>query len=95
MTDDELGENSIVHIAAGSETTATRLSGTLFYLLKEPTVHERPREEIRSDFKTEGEITIQTVSGLEYLLAVLKRMLTHLSTRPYWFTTQCAKGLAT
>ncbi|KAF3395109.1 Isotrichodermin C-15 hydroxylase, partial [Talaromyces pinophilus] len=75
MTLDEIGENSNVIIVAGSETTATLLSGTTFWLLKNPKVYRKLVDEIRSSFTTEEDINFTNVSQLRYLLAVLKEGL--------------------
>lgn len=58
---------TIVHsIIAGSETTATILSGTVFLLLKNPAVLEKLKNEIRSAFKSDEEITFSSVDHLPY-----------------------------
>lgn len=75
LTPDEIGENANILIVAGSETTATLLSGVTFWLLKNPSVYETLVAEIRSTFKHEDEITLEAVSGLPYLLSCLKEAL--------------------
>lgn len=71
MTIEEIIENSSTLIVAGSETTATLLSGTTFYLLSNPQAYDKLVKEVRSTFETEDEITLQSVNHLEYMLAVL------------------------
>lgn len=71
MTADEIGENSNVLIVAGSETTASLLSGVTYYLLKNPEKHKLLVSEIRSTFEKESDITFTTVTNLKYLLACL------------------------
>lgn len=60
---------------AGSETTASLLSGVIYYLLKNPSVLEKLVKEIRSAFPTEEAITIASVSSLKYESAVLQEGL--------------------
>ncbi|KAK3075007.1 hypothetical protein LTS18_014122, partial [Coniosporium uncinatum] len=62
-------------LIAGSETTATMLSGTTYLLLTNPDKMQKLKDEIRGKFKSEDEITIDEVSRLPYLLAVLNEGL--------------------
>lgn len=71
MTVQEMYSNSNVLIIAGSETTATQLSGCTYYLLTNPRVLRKLQEEVRGAFETEDEITIAGVGQLKYMLAVL------------------------
>ncbi|KAK6381925.1 hypothetical protein LTS17_003810 [Exophiala oligosperma] len=75
MTLNEMGENANILIVAGSETTATLLSGTTFWLLKNPGSYKKLKDEVRSAFQDEKEINLQEVSRLPYLLACLKEGL--------------------
>ena len=75
MTPDEIGENANVLIIAGSETTATLLSGTTFWLLKNPRILYTLIQEIRSTFVSEDDINMISVNNLKYLLAVLNEGL--------------------
>ncbi|KAF4498270.1 Isotrichodermin C-15 hydroxylase [Fusarium agapanthi] len=70
MSQLEIIENSGVMIIAGSETTATLLSGTTYFLLKNPDKLEKLTNEIRSAFSSEEEITVAKVDQLKYMLAV-------------------------
>lgn len=70
MSTDEIIENSGTLITAGSETTATQLSGTTFHLLTNRDKYDKLVEEIRSTFASEDEITISSVNRLQYMLAV-------------------------
>ncbi|KAJ5207061.1 Cytochrome P450 E-class group I [Penicillium cf. griseofulvum] len=62
-------------IIAGSETTATVLSGVTYLLLRNPRVLKKLQDEIRSTFTTEKEITLESCNKLEYCLAVLTEAL--------------------
>jgi cytochrome P450 len=67
----ELLGNSAILIIAGSETTATVLSGVTFLLLKNPTVMAKVVHEVRSTFANEDEINIAAMGNLRYMLACL------------------------
>ncbi|KAL1966235.1 hypothetical protein VTN77DRAFT_4787 [Rasamsonia byssochlamydoides] len=75
MTPEEIDTLSSGLIIAGSETTATLLSGATFLLLKHPTVLETLTREIRSSFRSEQDINFQSLSHLPYLHAVLEESL--------------------
>lgn len=60
---------------AGSETSATMLSGTTFYLLKTPHTLKRLNEEVRGAFECYSEITAKSTETLEYLNAVIEEGL--------------------
>jgi len=70
MTTAEVEANAYVLIIAGSETTATLLTGAVFYLLLNPAALARLVKEIRSSFSAEADITDAAVSKLPYLSAV-------------------------
>ena len=71
----ELYENALALVVAGSETTATLLSGVTYYLCKHPQVLEKVQNEVRTAFKQDNEITPTTVNSLEYMIAVLSETL--------------------
>lgn len=75
MTHEELVVNSRALIVAGSETTATALSGLTFHLTREPEVYRRLAAEIRASFASEGEIDMRTTEALPYLHACLEEAL--------------------
>ena len=75
MNPDEIGENANILILAGSETTATLLSGTTFWLLKNPSIYKKLVQEIRTMFAKEEDMTSITIAGAKYLLAVLSEGL--------------------
>ncbi|KAM0539816.1 hypothetical protein ACHAO7_011808 [Fusarium culmorum] len=67
--------NSSLLIVAGSETTATLLSGVTYQLLTNPEAYKKLVTEIRSAFATEEDITATAVDQQTYLLAVLSEGL--------------------
>lgn len=72
---EKLQANAGALIIAGSETTATLLSGVTYLLLKNPAALEKLTEEVRSTFKSEDEISINSVGHLKYMLACLDEAL--------------------
>ncbi|KAJ4235446.1 hypothetical protein NW757_013557 [Fusarium falciforme] len=69
MTRSEIAENAKILIIAGSETTATLLSGVTFQLLTNQDKYESLVKEIRTSFTSEQEITIARVNQLRYMIA--------------------------
>lgn len=71
----EIVPNSRILLTAGSETTATLLSGATYYLLQNPDFLRRVQLELRTVFKKEEEITLRSVSTpslLPYLEATIQ-----------------------
>ncbi|KAK1753540.1 putative sterigmatocystin biosynthesis P450 monooxygenase stcF [Echria macrotheca] len=71
MTSNELTANAQLLIMAGSETSATLLATTCYFLMKNPPIQAKLQQEIRSAFARESDITFASVSKLPYTLAVL------------------------
>ncbi|KAJ5824290.1 hypothetical protein N7447_006630 [Penicillium robsamsonii] len=71
----EMISNGSTLIIAGSETTATLLSGVTYLLLRNPRVLAKLQDEIRLAFTTEKEISFDSCNKLEYCLAVLTETL--------------------
>ncbi|KAL5356419.1 cytochrome P450 [Aspergillus floccosus] len=72
LSDRELEENASILIIAGSETTATLLSGVTYWLLRSPEALAKVTDEVRSAFPTEASINLQEVgTRLPYMLACL------------------------
>lgn len=84
--------NAQTILAAGSETTATLLSGVTFLLLKNPSVHARLIQEIRGRFNSAGEITFAAVEKLEYTIAVLQEALRYYPPVPTGFPRVAPRG---
>jgi len=70
LTVDEIEANASMLIFAGSETTASILTGTTYYLLRHPAVLAKLVQEIRSTFTSEDQMNWSAVSQLRYLVAV-------------------------
>lgn len=71
----ELRETCAAITLAGSETTASSLCGTIYYLLKNPDVLEKLVKEVRTTFSTEEEINMANTYKLKYELAVIEESL--------------------
>jgi cytochrome P450 len=67
----ELARTSIVLLLAGAETTATTLSGAMFYLLKNPAVLESLTQEIRTTFHSDEEVNIIKASSIVLVFLLL------------------------
>ncbi|KAF2760253.1 cytochrome P450 [Pseudovirgaria hyperparasitica] len=72
---EQLAENANTLVIAGSETTATLLSGATFHILTNPDVLAKLTAEVRSTFASDDEIDIISVGGLKYMLACLDEAL--------------------
>jgi cytochrome P450 len=75
MTAKEIESNASVLIIAGSETTATFLSGITFNLLCTPWVLKTLTDLVRTTFLTESDINIASIQQLEYFTACLEEGL--------------------
>lgn len=60
---------------AGGETVATFLAATTFYLLRDDSVYQKLKAEIRGQFTTYKEINCATAQNLPYLQAVISEGL--------------------
>jgi cytochrome P450 len=74
ITDWEMAAHSNALIVAGSETTATILSGMTYWLCRTPDVYAKLKHEIRSKFRSADEIT-STTATLPYMTAVINETL--------------------
>lgn len=75
MTREELDANASTFILAGSETTASMLSGCTYYLLRNPKIYRRLAEEIRGSFNEALDIQVSSISKLPYLNAVISESM--------------------
>ncbi|KAI0120439.1 cytochrome P450 [Hypoxylon sp. NC0597] len=75
LTDGEIIMNASLLILAGSETTATLLSGAIFLLGSHRDVLEKLTQEVRTAFTSEDQITLTSVNNLSYMLACLNESL--------------------
>lgn len=75
LTRDEMHANSQVLMTAGTETTATLLSGVTYFLCRHPANMARLCKEIRSAFSSSDDMSLATLPKLEYLHACLEEAL--------------------
>jgi cytochrome P450 len=71
ITDWEMAAHSNALIVAGSETSATTLSGLHYYLLNNPEVYAKLKAEIRGRYKSVEEIDARSAGALPYLTACI------------------------
>ncbi len=75
LTMGEHESNASLFMIAGTETTATALSGTTYHLLKNPDTMQKLVEEIRATFSDFDDVTLEDLARLKYLQAVLQEGL--------------------
>ena len=90
----EIQSSFALIIAAGSETTATTLCGTINYLIRPEyrPVLQKLIDEIRNTYKSEADITIDSTVGLPYLIATLNEGLRLCNPVPGGLYRQTPKG---
>ncbi|GME64425.1 Cytochrome p450 [Neofusicoccum parvum] len=72
---EDMKANAGLFMIAGSETTATFLSGFLYNMLMNPSKMEKLVAEVRGSFRSEDELTIENVRALKYLAACFDESL--------------------
>lgn len=92
LTTTEIYSNFGVLLTAGSETSATLLSGLTYLLGKNPEVHQKLKDEVRGRFKNFGDINCKEVNDLPYLLAVLQEALRYFPPVPTGFERRVGPG---
>ncbi|KAH8880867.1 cytochrome P450 [Thozetella sp. PMI_491] len=92
LTKEHIRSNAGLLVIAGSETTATLLSGVTYLLLKNPEALKKLTEEVRSTFKSEEEITLLSVGRLSYMLACLDEGLRSYPPVAIGFPRQVPEG---
>ncbi|PWY72575.1 cytochrome P450 [Aspergillus eucalypticola CBS 122712] len=71
----EMYANSQVFMVAGTETTATALSGLFYQLLQNPDKLEKLLNEIRENFQKDSDIEMRALEQMKYLNACLEEAL--------------------
>ncbi|KAI4945617.1 hypothetical protein J4E91_007960 [Alternaria rosae] len=72
LTRGEMDANSALFMIAGTETTATLVSGMTYLLLRNPDCMEKLNSEIRSAFDSDADMTMERLAALPYLAACIK-----------------------
>jgi cytochrome P450 len=75
LTREEMYVNAGLFMVAGTETTATLLSGLTYLLLTHCQTMDKLVEEVRSAFASSEDITMGVLAGLPYLNACIKEAL--------------------
>ncbi|KAH8776279.1 cytochrome P450 [Diaporthe sp. PMI_573] len=91
LTVDQMHANADLFMLAGTETTATLLSGLTYYLLKNPEKMKKLVDEIRSSFKSEDELTVDSLPKLKYMAACFEegfRCYPPVPTEPFRVTPE-------
>lgn len=95
LTPTEIANNAVVLVTAGSETTASLLSGVTYCLLQNPEVLQKLKNEVRNRWQEYDDITLDEVNKAPYLLAVLQEGLRYFPPVPTGFERRVGKGGAT
>ena len=82
MSKAEMEANGEILMVAGSETTASLLSGATYYLCTNPRTLEKVTAEVREAFDSDRDINMSSASKLTYLLAVLNESLRMYTPAP-------------
>ncbi|KAJ4375373.1 hypothetical protein N0V83_002459 [Neocucurbitaria cava] len=81
----EMDSNAVLFLVAGSETTATILTGATYLLLKHPAAYANLVHEIRTTFSSHAAITMEAVNKLDYMIACLQEGLRYYPPVPTGF----------
>ncbi|KAF9873045.1 cytochrome p450 [Colletotrichum karsti] len=92
MSKPEIEETADTLIIAGSETTASVLSGVTYFLTMHPEAMAKLAEEVRTSFSSEKEIDILSVQKLKYMLAVLDESMRVYPVVPFGLTRVIKPG---
>ncbi|ETN43942.1 uncharacterized protein HMPREF1541_11073 [Cyphellophora europaea CBS 101466] len=95
LSRDEQHSNASLFMIAGTETTATLLSGSLYYLSKNPEQMARIKTELRDSFQTLDGFGLESLAQCRYMEAVLKETLRLYPPVPVGTQRQVPKGGAT
>lgn len=74
---EEIEEKANVLFIAGSETSATTLSGLIFYLSRFPDTQRNLIKEIKSSYSSAKDITQRNTAELQYLHACVEELLVY------------------
>lgn len=92
MSVDEIRATSGLLIIAGSETTATALSGVCYHLAQNPACYAQAAREVRTTYKTEEDISLLTVKATPYLQACIEEGMRLFPAVPSAFHRVVPKG---
>ena len=96
LTDEEVTANCGFLIIAGSEATATAMSGITYHLLKNPSALKAMTKEIRNAFSDEAEIDfVNTAACLPYTMACISEGMRIYPPGPSIPPRRTSKGVMT
>ncbi|GAB1312601.1 Averantin oxidoreductase [Madurella fahalii] len=75
LTPEKMHSNAVIFMLAGTETTATLLSGLTYYLLRNPDKMRKLVQEIRGAIPCEDDFTLENLQRLKYLGACIEEGL--------------------
>lgn len=75
LTSQEMRDNASMFTLAGSETSATAMTGTTAFILNNPRVQKLLVKEVRNPFSSPADMTMAALKDLPYLDAVIKEGL--------------------
>ncbi|KAI0975079.1 cytochrome P450 [Xylaria arbuscula] len=75
LTLQEMHVNAELFMAAGTETTASLLTGLIYYLMANPDKMNILKDEVRGRFRHSNEITLENAAPLRYLNACIREGL--------------------
>jgi cytochrome P450 len=82
MSVEQMRCNADLFMLAGTETTATLLSGLTYFLLKNPDRMKKLVDEVRTSFKSEDELTVDNLAKLKYMAICIQEGLRCYSPAP-------------
>ena len=81
-----------IRSVAGSETTATELCGLTNYLLRNPVIFQKLKDELRSACKTEADLNMDVLGSLPYMNACIEEGLRIFPPVPIGLLRTVPKG---
>jgi cytochrome P450 len=92
MSKEQLVLHGRILVLAGSETTATALSGAAYFLATNPDAQRKLAHEVRTTFSSVEEIDLFSVNKLRYMLAVLDESMRMFPPVPSQLPRVCRAG---
>ncbi|CAG7922629.1 unnamed protein product [Penicillium olsonii] len=90
MTHESIIDNMVTFLIAGHETTSGLLAFTMHYLITSPEEMKKAVQEVDNVVGQE-ELTVDHISQLKYLTAILRESLRLMPTAPAWTVTPYVK----
>lgn len=67
---------------AGGETSGSAMASIIYFVIKNPDVHQKLNNAVRSAYTSSVDIDVASTTQLEYLMAVLKEGMRIFPTAP-------------